>query len=104
MVSDNMTLKNRQNKDKPGQPLEKPKKYISKKIKQLKKIKDKLRDFKIFYQNLRGLKSKIDFLAKTVSDHDSELICLVEIYLTKEEMIPKPGYKIFRYYGTADIF
>ena len=74
---------NRENKDKPEQP-EKQKKGIKKKIRRSKQIKNKLRNFKIYYQNVRGLKSKTDSLAETIDHNDPTLICLVE-----------PWYKIF---------
>ena len=67
---------------------------------EIKKDKNRLRDFKIYYQNFRGLKSKIDFLAKTIDDYKQTLICLVETQLSKEKQIQIPGYKIFRNDGT----
>ena len=39
---------NRKNKGKPGQPSKKTKKGIKKKIRRSKKIKNRLRDFKIY--------------------------------------------------------
>ena len=73
---------------------------MKKKIRESKKIKNRLRDFKIYYQNVRGLKSKIDFLAKTIDDYKPTLICLVETQLSKEKQIQIPGWKIFRNDGT----
>ena len=52
-----MVWQKTENKDKPQQPSEKPKKGIKKKIRGSKKIKNTLRDFKIYYQNGSGLKS-----------------------------------------------
>ena len=70
------------------------------KITRSKKIKNRLRDFKIYYQNVRGLKSKIDSLAETIDDNEPTLICLVETRLSKDEQIQIPGYTIFRNDGT----
>ena len=69
-------------------------------IRRSKNIKNRLRDFKIYYQNGRGLKSKTDSLAETIDDYEPTLICLVETHLSKEEQIQIPGYKIFRNDGT----
>ena len=66
-VSDDLTLENRENKDKPEQPTE-AKKSIKKKIRQSRKIKNILRDFKIYYQYIRGLKSKTDSLDETTNN------------------------------------
>ena len=46
-LSDDMT-ENRENKDKQEQPSEKQKKDIKKKIRRAKKIKNALRDFKVY--------------------------------------------------------
>ena len=67
----------------------------------IKKLKKALRDFKIYYQKVRGLKSKTDSLAETIDEYDPALIYLVETHLTKEEQIQIPGYTIFRNNGTT---
>ena len=87
---------NRENKEQPS----KRQKRCKGKDQEIKKDKNRLRDFKIYYQNVRGLKSKIDFLAKTIDDYKPTLICLVETQLSKEKQIQIPGYKIFRNDGT----
>ena len=56
------------------------------KKKTIKKVKNcinkfKISKFKIFYQNIRGLKSKGDSLIGTISDDKSMLICLIESHL-----------------------
>ena len=97
-----MTLENKENKEKPEQPPEKQRKSIQKKSRRSKKVKNTLRNFKVYYQNVKGLKSKIDSSAETIADYEPTLICLVETYLTKEEQIQEPGYKIFRNDGTTN--
>ena len=37
--------------------------------KRSKMIKNALRNFKVFYQNVRGLKSKVDSIIETISDY-----------------------------------
>ena len=63
-----------------------------KKTRQSKKVKNSLANFKVFYQNVRGLKSKVDSLMETTSNYQSVLICSVEAHLQKEEEIRIPGY------------
>ena len=67
------------------------KKQKKRKIRRSKKIKNTLKDFKIFYQNVRGLKSKIDALDKAIDNYKPNLICLVETHLAKEKQIGTPG-------------
>ena len=51
----------------------------------------------MFYQNVRGLKSKLDSIMETISDYQPILMCLVETHLQKEEEIRIPRYsQIFR--------
>ena len=50
------------------------------------------------------IKSKIDLLAETVSGSDPALTFFGRNPLTKEEQIPKPGYKIFRDDNTGKTF
>ena len=70
---------------------------MKKKTRQSKKIKNALTNFKVFYQNNGGLRSKVDSIMETVSDYQPILICLVETHLQKEEEIRIPGYsQIFR--------
>ena len=51
-----------------------------------------LTNFKVFYQNIWGLKSKVDSIMEKISDYQPILICLVETHLQKEEKIRIPGY------------
>ena len=70
------------------------KKQKKRKIRRSKKIKNTLKDFKIFYQNVRGLKSKTDALDKATDNYKPNFICFVETHLTKEKQIGTPGYRI----------
>ena len=90
----------KENREDKEQPSKRPKKNVKEQIRRSKNIKNRHRDFNIYYQNVRGLKSKIDSLAETIDDYEPTLICLVETHLSKEEQIQIPGYKIFRNDGT----
>ena len=77
---------NRENtKNKINQRTEQSNEIKMKKTRQSKKVKNSLANFKVFYQNVRGLKSKVDSLMETTSNYQSMLICLVEAHLQKEE-------------------
>ena len=70
-----------------------------KKAKRSRKVKNVLTNFKVFYQNVIELKSKVDYLMKTISDSQPMLISLVETHLQKQEEIRILGYgQIFRNY------
>ena len=51
--------------------------------------------FTTFYQDIRGIKSKVDSLTETVNDTIPTIICLVETHMLKEEEIRIPGYEQF---------
>ena len=72
-------------------------------VRRSKRIKNALKNFKIFYQNIRGLKSKTDTLQAMIDDYKPSLVCLVETHLQKEEKIKIPGYSlIYRNDRTAN--
>ena len=69
---------------------------ITKKTRRSKKIKNALTNSKVFYQNIRGLKSKVDSIMETFSDYQPMLIYLVETHLQKEGIkIPAINFIIF---------
>ena len=63
-----------------------------------KRIKNVLlKHFTIFYQSIRGIKSKVDSLTETVNGTNPTIIYLVETHMLKEEEITIPGYEtVFR--------
>ena len=79
-------------KNKINKRIEQSNEITKKKTRRSKKIKNALTNFKVFYQNIRGLKSKVDSIMETISDYQPILICLVETHLQKEEEIRIPGY------------
>lgn len=61
----------------------------------------------LFYQNVRGLRSKVATFYKNVHQCLSDIIALTETFLTSSvlfhaELFP-PGYKVFRKDGAADV-
>ena len=71
----------------------KKEKQVKKKTRRSKKIKNALRKFTIVYQNIRGLKSKVDSVQELVDDCQPNLLCLVETHMQEEEKITIPGYE-----------
>ena len=71
----------------------KKEKQVKKKTRRSKKIKNALRKFTIVYQNIRGLKSKVDSVQELVDDCQPNLLCLVETHMQEEEEITIPGYE-----------
>ena len=59
--------------------------YHKKKGKKVKKKKIALKKSKIYYQNIRGLKSKLDSQEETIDGYQPALVCIVETDLQKEE-------------------
>ena len=57
------------------------------------KIKNELKQFKLIYQNIRGMKSKVNSLREMVEDQKPRIVCLVETHLEKEEEVAIPGYE-----------
>ena len=57
-----------------------------------KRIKNALKIFKIYYQNVQGLKSKLDALQEMIDDYQPSLVCIVETHKQKEEEIHILGY------------
>ena len=53
------------------------------KTRRSKKMKNALTSFKLFFQNVRGLKLKVNSLMETISDYQLMVICLVEAHLQK---------------------
>ena len=65
-----------------------------KRVRRSKRIKNALKNFKIYYQNVRGLKSKLDSLQEMIDDYQPALLCIVETHMQKEEEIQIPGYSL----------
>ena len=78
-------------KNKINKRIEQINEITKKKTRRSKKIKNALTNLKVFFQNIRGLKSKVDSIMETFSDYQPILIYLVETHLQKEEGIRIPA-------------
>ena len=56
-----------------------------KRVRRSKRIKNALKNFKIYYQNVRGLKSKLDSLQEMIDDYQPALLCIVETHVQKRK-------------------
>ena len=77
-----MTREHRKSKE--SRAKKKKKKKGKTKARRSKRIKNVPKHFKIFYQNIRGIISKVDSLTETVDDTNPTIICLVETHMLKE--------------------
>ena len=71
------------------------KKVSQKKINKVKKNKEcAKKKINIYYQNVRGLKSKLDTLQEMTDDYQPSLVRIVETHMQKEEEIQISGYSL----------
>ena len=63
-----MNEKRKNTKNKINKRIEQSNEITKKKTRQSKKIKNALTNFKVLYQNIRELKSKVDSIMETISD------------------------------------
>ena len=73
-------------KNKINKRIEQSNEITKKKTRRSKKIKNALTNFKVFYQNVRGLKSKVVSLMGTISDYQPILIFLLETHKRKKKL------------------
>ena len=64
-----------------------------KKTRRTKKIKNKLKMFRIVYSNIRGLKSKIDSLSEIIEDLKPAVVAVVETHLIDSDIVQLEGYE-----------
>ena len=60
------------------------------------KIRNKLKNMKIMYHNIRGLKSKLDSLCEIVEEEKPDIVAIIETMLDNKDEIQIGGYEIFR--------
>ena len=65
---------------------------IRKKIRRGKKIKSKMKNFTIYFNNVRGVNSKLDSIKDFAKELKPTMICLVETHLAKNDKIEIDGY------------
>ena len=68
----------------------------TKKVRRGNAIKNKLRKFKVWCQNIRGIKSKIDSLRDKIDEVQPTVICLTETRLIEDEDVQVDGHYPFR--------
>ena len=60
-----------------------------------KKNKKEFDNFKVYYVNTRGIKSKLNSIERIASELDPQVMCITETMLDKDEKIKISGYKNF---------
>ena len=61
-----------------------------------RKNKNDFKNFKVYYVNTRGIKSKMDSLVRIANEIQPQVMCVTETMLgEKEEKIDIPNYEIF---------
>ena len=65
-----------------------------KKVKRGKSIKDQLEKFRIFYVNMRGLKTKVKSSQEMIQEERPTLIALTETNLKEKEELKLEGYRV----------
>ena len=53
------------------------------------------KNFKLYYNNIRGIKSKMASLQDIINEYDPHVICINETHLGQDEGINIKGYKVF---------
>ena len=89
-INSNKEQEQKQEKDKG----DKKESITRKRVRRSKRIKNALKNFKIYYQNVRGLKSKLDSLQEMIDDYQPALVCIVETHMQKEKEIQMPSYSL----------
>ena len=79
---------------------DKPKEKKRRKIRRSKKIKNKLKKFKLMYVNIRGVKSKRRSLEEIVKEEKPTVIAITETLLEKTEELTLEQYEVLP--GKAD--
>ena len=67
------------------------KESIIKRVRRSQRIKNALKNFKIYYQNVSGLKPKLDSLQEIIDGYQPSLVCRVETNMQKDEEIQIPN-------------
>ena len=64
-----------------------------KKVRRGKSVKNVLKNLKLYYNNLRGIKSKLISLAEILEKVKPHVICLNETKLGEDERVSIEGYE-----------
>ena len=52
-------------------------------------------NFKVYYANARGIKSKMDSIERILMDIEPQVVCITETHLEEKEKIKLKGYRVF---------
>ena len=74
----------------------KKEKYKKKKVRRKRTINKKIDNIRIYYINIRGIKSKIQTLKSIIKEEKPDIVGIVETMLDEKENINIEGYKIIR--------
>jgi exonuclease III len=55
-----------------------------------------MKKFTVWYQNIRGIKSKMESLTEKIEEHEPTVFCITETHLGDKEPFEMEGYKIYR--------
>ena len=70
---------------------------------EVKEQRNALKHLTIFYQNIKGMKSKLDSLTKSMDDTNPTIKCILETHMLTEEQITIPGFeRVFREDGITN--
>ena len=67
-----------------------------KKIRRKQTSAKKLKDMKVYYVNIRGIKSKINSLNDIIAEQKPDVLGIVETMLDEKESIHIKGYEIYQ--------
>ena len=75
---------------------EKRKKGQHKKTRRSQCIRNKLKKFTVWYQNVRGLKTKFASLLEKIEEFEPTMVCITETHMLKDEPLEIEGYRVMR--------
>ena len=75
---------------------------LKKRNRRVKKIKRNFQNLKLVYNNVRGIRSKIDSVATVLEELSPTIFCAVETHLEEEYKLEIEGYAIHSIPGTRD--
>ena len=64
-----------------------------KRVRRGKRIKNSLKNFKLYYNNLRGINSKLHSLHEILDNYKPHLVCITETKLDTDEKVDIEGYE-----------
>ena len=59
------------------------------------KLRNSFKSFKVYYVNIRGIKSKLVSINRILLDHKPQVVCITETHLEQNEKIKIEGYELY---------